>query len=68
MEPINVIYDKVAIHNYEAHEKALKAFQKSLKREQEWKELVKQGLAVCIKTPVLCGFRYHYELINKEQQ
>lgn len=59
------IYDKMAIANAEAHDKAVKAFINSLKREEEWKQMVADGLATCTRTPVIGGYRLHYELINK---
>lgn len=52
------------LYNFEEHEKAVKAYKNSLKREEEWKQLVAEGKATCTKTPVIGGFRYHYELID----
>lgn len=51
------------LYDLEEHEKALKAYENSLKREKEWKQLVAEGKAICVKTPVIGGYRLHYELI-----
>lgn len=49
--------------NLDEHEKALATYNKSLQTEENWKRLVEEGKARCIKTPVIGGWRYHYELI-----
>ena len=40
------------------------AFNKSMAKELEWRELVAQGKAREVREPVLNGYRYHFELIN----
>lgn len=55
---------ELKINSYEAHENAIKTYKRSVLMEQEWKQLVAEGKARCVKTPVVRGFRYHYELIN----
>lgn len=55
---------ELAMNSFEAHDKAMRAYQRSLLKEQEWKQLVAEGKARCVVTPVMKGYRYHYELIN----
>ena len=54
---------ELSANSFEAHEKALQAYERSIRMEQEWKQLVADGKARCVVTPVMKGFRYHYELI-----
>ena len=54
----------VELYNYEVHRKAVKAFEKSMAKEQEWRRLVAEGKAICVKKPVLNGYSYHFELIK----
>ena len=54
----------IHIIDVDMHEKALAAYQKSLEREEYWKRLVAEGKARCIKTEVVHGYRWHYELIK----
>jgi len=55
---------ELELNSYDAHVRAVAAYEKSIQREKEWKQLVAEGKARCVKTPVLGGFHYHYELIN----
>lgn len=63
MPDIQTFYDKIAIHQSEEHKKAVAAYERSIAREKEWKQLVAEGKARCIKTPVIGGYHYHYERI-----
>lgn len=54
----------VHLRNYDEHQKAVAAFNKSMAKEREWRELVAQGKAREVREPVLNGYRYHFELIN----
>lgn len=55
---------ELALNSFDAHDKAMVAYERSLLKEQEWKQLVAEGKARCVITPVTKGYRYHYELIN----
>lgn len=54
----------IHIVDLDEREKALRTYQKSLETEEKWKRLVAEGKARCIKTEVMHGYRWHYELIN----
>lgn len=54
----------IQLYSHEEHERAVKAYKKSLAKEEEWRRLVQEGKATCTKVPVLNGYRYHYELIR----